>query len=94
MDSPAQDVVSALLLAGLLMLLVAAVLRRFSLRVMEARHDAEMELLEQLAQPCDRMSQEVAPSQSTLQAKDGLGGVVAGAALAAHGSLSIQDGVQ
>ena len=93
-DSPAQDVVSALVMAGLLFFLAAAVLRRYHLAVQEARHEREMELLEQLAQPGDRMSQVEAPSETTLQAKDGLGGMVAGAALAAHSSLSIQDGVQ
>jgi hypothetical protein len=82
----------ALLLVCLFFLFAGAVLKRFRIAVENAID--ERECMEQLAQPGDVTSRVVAPSQSALQAKDGHGGFVAGAALAAHSSPSIPDGVQ
>lgn len=81
-----MDAAHALLLSGLLLVVIAAVLKRYRIAVHRTREAREMELLEQLAQPSDRMSQVVAASQSTLQAKDDQVGLTAGVALAAHES--------
>jgi hypothetical protein len=80
-----MDPAYALLLSGLLLAVVASVLKRHRLAVEQTREAREMEVIEQLTQPRDRMSQPVASSQSTLQPVNGRGGLdLAGAAFAAH----------
>ena len=84
--SPAHaSLVSLLLLAGVFFGLAALVLLRHRVAVRRVRDEFEQELIEQLAQPREWMSQPVAPSQSTLQPVEGsVGSGLAGAALAAH----------
>lgn len=92
MTSPAPDVVTALVLFGLFFSAAAIVLGRYNLALQIARDEREAELLEQLAQPCEWMSQVEAPSQSTLQAQESRVGVVAEAAFAAHAFESVAAG--
>lgn len=79
------------ILALLFFGIACLVLARYQQALVMARDEREADLIEQLAQPCEWMSQPVASSKSTLQPVDGLAGSgLVGAALAAHESKFVE----
>lgn len=72
MASPAHDlVIPSLLLAGVFFLIAALVLSRYRLTIRQLRNDLEQDLIDQMAQPADRVSQPEASSQAGAQSFNG-----------------------